>query len=469
MQNWKAAADKEFWQKTWRLAIPVSMQSMLFAILGLVDVMMVSKLGESQVAAVGVGNRIFFFNLLVIVGVSGAVGVLAAQYFGAGRMDGVRRTLLQSWVCAIVLTIPFAILFRLAPESIVSVITNDPTFVEHATTYLFVCGWSIIFTAIVVPLESALRSVGVAKMPTVVGLIAVLINAALNALLIFGLYGFPEMGVAGAALGTTISRGIQTVILLAVTYWKYNDILPKVSDVEAAVTVKARKKYLSVALPMVIHDGGWAMGLLVYNYIIGQLGVTELAIISLLSPIEGVLISGFIGFAVAASTILGHELGAENYQRAWHQSWWFIGLSASLAMIVGATVLIFHNSIGDLLAKAGTPNLEMAVNVTLVLALGLCLKVFNMVGIGGVLRSGGDIRYSIFIDLFAQWAIGIPLAIITGIVLGWPLHWVMLAILTEEVVKVFLTTHRIKGRRWLTNLINDNDDAPINEKECLSA
>ncbi|MGF1760457.1 MATE family efflux transporter [Photobacterium sagamiensis] len=467
MQNWRTAADKEFWNKTWRLAIPVSMQSMLFAVLGLVDIMMVSKLGESQIAAVGVGNRIFFFNLLMIIGVSGAVGVLAAQFFGAGRMDGVRRTLLQSWVCAVVFTIPFAVLYRLAPQSIVSLITDEPAFVEHATTYLFVCGWSIIFTAIVVPLESALRAVGVAKMPTVVGLIAVLINALLNALLIFGLYGFPEMGVAGAALGTTISRGIQTVLLLLVTYWKYNEILPKAEDVDAAVVPKARKKYLSVALPMIIHDGGWAMGLLVYNYIIGQLGVTELAIISLLSPIEGVLISGFIGFAVAASTILGHELGAENYQRAWYQSWWFVGLSASLALLLGVTVILFHDGIGSLLAKTAAPDLEMAINVTLVLALGLCLKVFNMVGIGGVLRSGGDIRASIFIDLFAQWGVGIPLAIFTGIYLGWPLHWVMLAILTEELVKVVLTTHRIRARHWLTNLIND--ESPDGDKECLAA
>ncbi|MDX1301815.1 MATE family efflux transporter [Photobacterium sp.] len=467
MQNWRTAADKEFWNKTWRLAIPVSMQSMLFAVLGLVDIMMVSKLGESQIAAVGVGNRIFFFNLLITIGVSGAVGVLAAQFFGAGRMDGVRRTLLQSWVCAVVFTIPFALLYRLEPESIVSLITDDPAFVEHATTYLFVCGWSIIFTAIVVPLESALRAVGVAKMPTVVGLIAVLINALLNALLIFGLYGFPEMGVAGAALGTTISRGIQTVVLLWVTYRKYNEILPKAKDVDNAVVPKARKKYLSVALPMIIHDGGWAMGLLVYNYIIGQLGVTELAIISLLSPIEGVLISGFIGFAVAASTILGHELGAENYQRAWHQSWWFVGLSASLALLLGMTVILFQDGIGSLLAKTEAPNMEMAINVTLVLGLGLCLKVFNMVGIGGVLRSGGDIRYSIFIDLFAQWGVGIPLAIFTGIYLGWPLHWVMLAILAEELVKVVLTTHRIRGRHWLTNLIND--ELPDSDKECLAA
>lgn len=458
MQHWRYSVDKTFWQKTWRLALPVSMQSMLFSLLGLVDVIMVSKLGESQVAAVGIGNRIFFFNLLLVVGVSGAVGILAAQYFGAGKMEGVRRTLLQSWVCAIFLTLPFAVVYRVFPEQIVAFVNVQADFIHYARDYLYVCGWSIIFTAIVVPLESALRAIGEAKMPTYVGLVAVIINGVLNALLIFGLYGFPEMDVAGAALGTTISRGAQTVILLFITYKTYKKVLPTQEDIEPASNAKARKRYFNVAWPMIVHDGAWAMGVLVYSVIFAKLGVTELAIISLLSPIEAVLISAFIGFAVAASTILGHELGAENYQRAFYQSWFFLALSVSIAFVLGVSIWLSSELVGEWLAKAQAPNLEMSLNVTLVMALGMFLKVFNMVGIGGVLRSGGDIKYSIFIDLFGQWGIGIPLAILTGIVLGWPLHWVLVAILAEEVVKVGLTTYRIYGRKWLKNLVKDDDD-----------
>jgi Na+-driven multidrug efflux pump len=103
----------------------------------------------------------------------------------------------------------------------------------------------------------------------------------------------------------------------------------------------------------------------------------------------------------------------------------------------------------------------MALNVCLVMAFGMVLRVFNMVGIGGVLKSGGDIRYSIFIDLFGQWAIGIPLAYFTGLVLGWPLHWVLMVIWLEEVAKIFLTTQRIFSKRWINNLINDGDSPTL--------
>ncbi|MCG7499999.1 MATE family efflux transporter [Vibrio sp. Of7-15] len=465
MLTWKTAADRNFWQKTWRLAIPVSLQSMMFAVLGLVDIMMVSQLGEEAVAAVGVGNRIFFFNLLLIVGVSGAVGVLASQYFGAGRMDGVRKTLAQSWVLAIVLTLPFMMLYLFLPREIVSFVTDNTTYIEYAEVYLFITGATILTPALVIPLESALRSVGHARVPTIIGLLAVVLNAALNALLIFGLFGLPEMGVMGAALGTSISRVVQTIMLFWITKRSYNDILPKQEDWIAAKKKSARDKYCSVAWPMVLHDAGWAVGILVYNIIVGRLGVSELAIISLLAPIEGVLISAFIGFSVAASTILGHELGAENYQRAWYQSWWLVFVSAFLALLVGIICAVFNEHIRVLLEKANVPDVTMALKVTLVLAFGLALKVYNMVGIAGVLRSGGDIKYSIFIDLFAQWAVGIPLAFYTGLYLGWPLHWVMLIILSEEVVKVLLTTQRIRVKRWLNNLVNDDQALPESKKE----
>ncbi|WP_087026423.1 MATE family efflux transporter [Thaumasiovibrio subtropicus] len=462
MHTWKSAADKQFWQKTLRLALPVSVQCMLFSVLGLVDILMVSQLGEAQVAAVGVGNRIFFFNLLMIVGASGAVSVLASQFFGAGNIAGVRRTLLQTWVCAIAFSIPFAILYSLMPQQIVQFVTDDSAFVEHATQYLLITGFSIIATAIVVPLEAAMRSVGEAKLPTRIGFVAVGINAALNALLIFGLFGFPELGVAGAAIGTTVSRFVQSAMLLWAAKRYHPQILPRRDELGEAWKPTARKKYMSVAMPMIIHDAGWAVGILVYNLIVGQLGVTELAIISLLSPIEGVLISAFIGFAVAAATLLGHELGAENYNRAFFQSWWLLALSVSLALLVALVVGLLSNQIEFALSLTNIPDLDMALKVTLVMALGLSLKVFNMVGIGGVLKSGGDIKYTIFIDLFAQWGVGIPLAFYTGLVLGWPLHMVMMVILVEEVVKIGLTVHRIYGKRWLKNLVSDEIHAEPN-------
>ncbi|ENM5791633.1 MATE family efflux transporter [Vibrio mimicus] len=447
--------DRPFWQKLLQIGLPVSMQSMLFSLLGVVDIFMVSQLGESATAAVGVGNRIFFFNLIVIVGASGAVSVLAAQYFGAGNLDGVRRTLAQSWMMAIVLTLPFALIYTLIPETIVALVADEPRYVAQATDYLWVTGISLFCTALVVPLEGALRSIGEAKLPTRVSIFAIIVNAILNALLIFGLFGFPELGVLGAGLGTTLSRLFQTALLFVLVKRRYAHLLPNRNHWQESVQRRHRQRYLTVAWPMLIHDSAWAAGLLVYNVIVGQLGVSELAIISLLAPIESVLISAFLGFAVAASIILGNEIGAQNYQRVENTAWWYVITSCSLALLLALLCMAAKPLLAWVISHSPLENHQLALNVCLVMAFGMVFKVFNMVGIGGVLKSGGDIRYSIFIDLFGQWAVGIPLAYLTGIVWGWPLHWVLMIIWLEELVKMGLTAQRISSKRWINNLVSE--------------
>ncbi|ENM5727350.1 MATE family efflux transporter [Vibrio mimicus] len=447
--------DRPFWQKLLQIGLPVSMQSMLFSLLGVVDIFMVSQLGESATAAVGVGNRIFFFNLIVIVGASGAVSVLAAQYFGADNLDGVRRTLAQSWMMAIVLTLPFALIYTLMPETIVALVADEPQYVAQATDYLWVTGISLFCTALVVPLEGALRSIGEAKLPTRVSIFAIIVNAILNALLIFGLFGFPELGVLGAGLGTTLSRLFQTALLFVLVKRRYAHLLPNRNHWQESVQRRHRQRYLTVAWPMLIHDSAWAAGLLVYNVIVGQLGVSELAIISLLAPIESVLISAFLGFAVAASIILGNEIGAQNYQRVENTAWWYVITSCSLALLLALLCMAAKPLLAWVISHSPLENHQLALNVCLVMAFGMVFKVFNMVGIGGVLKSGGDIRYSIFIDLFGQWAVGIPLAYLTGIVWGWPLHWVLMIIWLEELVKMGLTAQRISSKRWINNLVSE--------------
>ncbi|MCG9630180.1 MATE family efflux transporter [Vibrio sp. Isolate30] len=447
--------DKEFWQKLIQIGLPVSLQTMMFSLLGVVDIFMVNQLGDAATAAVGVGNRIFFFNLIMVSGISGAVSVLASQYFGAGDFNGIRRTLAQSWALSVLAIIPFVGIYILAPESVVSVVASDPDYVQLATDYLWITGASLIGTAVVVPLESALRSVGEAKLPTKISIFAILVNVVLNALLIFGLFGFPELGVVGAAIGTTVSRFVQTIALLLVAKKHYANLFPTIDNWRDALLAKHRKKYLTIAMPMLIHDTAWAGGLLIYNVIVGQMGVGELAIISLLSPVESILISAFMGFAVAASIVLGNEIGAKNYQRVENTAWGYVLVSCGLAMLLALLCFIAKPIIVYLVDLTHLELKETAVNVTLVIALGMVLRVFNMVGIGGVLKSGGDINYSIFIDLFGQWAIGIPLAFYTALVLGWPLEWVMLIVLAEELIKIALTSQRINSKKWINNLIEE--------------
>lgn len=453
--------NKAFWKRLITIALPVSLQSMLFALLGVVDIFMVSQLGESATAAVGVGNRLFFFNLAVILGVCGAVTVLASQYYGSGNIDGIRRTLAQSWFISIVVTVPFIFIYLIFDHEIVSFMSEDPDYVNYARDYLVVTGISLIGTAILVPIESILRSVGEAKLATQVSILAIIVNIIFNTALIFGLWGFPQWGVFGAAVGTFISRFFQAAVMVYFFCKRYAHLLPTKFDWAQGALKQYRKKYFQISLPMLIHDSLWTGGLIVYSILYGQIGVSELAIISFLSPIEGVLISTFIGFAVAASVLLGNDIGSKQYDRVEKTAWWYVLTSSVFAITLFLLVWVCSPLIYKLLDITPLTDTDMALNVCLVMALGMILRVFNMVGIGGVLKSGADMRYSIFIDTFGQWAIGIPLTYYTGMVLELPLHYVLMSLLVEEFVKGVLTTQRIQSKRWINNIVDDDTKVTV--------
>jgi len=440
MSYWQAilkqTTDREFMTRLWRLALPVSLQSMMFSLLGLIDIMMVSQLGTTAVAAVGLGNRVFFFNLLVIAGLSGGVSVLAAQYYGRGELAGVRRSLALALVGALLVSLPFALVYVLSPGSVLGFASQDPALRALADEFLMITGATILCTAIVVPLEAALRSVGNAAAPTRIGIIAIIANVILNYALIFGHFGFEAMGVAGSAWGTTLSRLLQTTLLL-IYVWRQEPLV----------------RFTLIALPLLLHDGLWAFGMLLYGFLYAHLGTDSLAIMTTLGTLESILISLFFGLAVACSTLLGHRLGAEEYEEAWQHSQLFLLLAPIGALLVGIAVWLLQSNLlqwvgnlpGELMGEAG--------QVLAIMCLGMLLKVFNMVGIVGVLRSGGDVNYSIFIDIVGMWCIGLPLAWAAVSLLGWPLSWVVAVVLLEELSKVLLVQRRIRQRHWLKNLV----------------
>lgn len=457
MNYWQAifkqTTDKAFMARLWRLALPVSLQSMMFSLLGLIDIMMVSQLGATEVAAVGLGNRVFFFNLLVIAGLSGGVSVLAAQYYGRGDMGGVRRALTLALLGSLLVSLPFALLYTFSPGSVLGFASQDPVLRPLADHYLMITGATILCTALVVPLEAALRSVGNAAAPTRIGIIAIIANVILNYALIFGHFGAEAMGVAGSAWGTTLSRLLQTALLIGYVMHKEGRLLPRRPDWLQALSPREVRRFVLIALPLLLHDGLWAFGMLLYGFLYAHLGVDSLAIMTTLGALEGILISLFFGLAVACATLLGHRLGAEEYDAAWQESQLLLMLAPLGAFLVGLFVwfmqapllLWIGNLPADLLPEAG--------QVLGILCLGMLIKVFNMVGIVGVLRSGGDVNYSILIDIIAMWCIGLPLAWVAVSWLGWPLTWVAAVVLLEEVSKMWLVQRRVRRRRWLRNLV----------------
>ena len=449
------AENKAFFRKLWNLAIPVSIQAMMFSLLGLIDIMMVGRLGEAAVAAVGLGNRIFFFNLVLTAALGSGMTVLASQFIGASDKAGLRRTLGQAVFTSLAVSLPFIAIYMLFPQQILGLASQDPKLLELASSYLLITAPSIICTAIVVPLESALRAANDARTPTRIGFITILVNVALNYVLIFGELGFPALGVAGSAWGTTLSRLFQTLLLVSYIYFKRTFLLPSLDDIRQALQQVELRRYYQISLPIIFQDGLWAFGTVLYNLIYAGMGVNELAVMSAVSSIEAILMSLFIGFGVGCSIIISQDLGASQFQRAWRQGWLVLTLAPMAAFSIGLLMVLFRHNIVSLFGDFNQTTMLIASQVMIASSLALMLRVINFTGIIGLLRSGGDVKATIYINMIGMWGVGLPLAYFAANEWGWPLYLVFICSLGEELTKSILVLARIVSRRWLNNLVQE--------------
>ncbi|WP_137297958.1 MATE family efflux transporter [Psychromonas sp. SP041] len=445
--------NKTFQKKLWTIALPITLQSLLYSFLGLVDILMVSQLGEAEIAAVGLGNKVFFFNLLMMVGVSHAGGVLAAQYYGAKELSGLRRSLVTSLLISVLITLPFVLFYVFSPSTVTGLASNDIELLNYANQYLKITAYSFLFIAVVLPLETALRSAGDTKTAMNISFLVLPLNAFFNYILIFGHWGVPAMGVEGSAWGTFLARAVQMVLLMLFIAKKRTFVIASIEEIKTALSILDIRRYLKLAIPMVLHDSGWALGVFVYTLIFAMIGVQELAVMSMVSTIEQTIFALFIGVAIASGTMIGHELGAKAFDRAWQQAWTFILFVPVLAFIFVPLIIYFREPVLSFFPTLSESATASASQVLLVLACALFVRVINFIGIIGVLRSGGDINYSTFMDIFCMWCIGIPLTFIAVTYYNFTLVEAYIVALSEELIKVLLVLHRVHKKHWLKNVL----------------
>jgi Na+-driven multidrug efflux pump len=208
----------------------------------------------------------------------------------------------------------------------------------------------------------------------------------------------------------------------------------------------------------------WSLGTFVYQLIYGRMGTQELAVMSLMAPLEGLLISFFFGFASACSIMVGQRLGQDAFDDAW---------SVARGFAIGAPIVTFFLALVMLsleplvfmpFSNLNQETLSVAHDVFLIIIFGTCIKVFNMTTSMGILRAGGDNKHCMFIDISGMWIVGIPLTFLAAFYFSLPIYWVVLITYSEEIVKSVLFVFRMRERHWLRNLTTHKSDVVSNSQ-----
>lgn len=454
--------DKSFLRKTLTITIPIVLQNLLNNLLNLVDTLMIGKLGETQIAAVGLANKVFFVFSLLMFGVCSGSGILAAQYWGKRELMNIRRVLRISLIIGVGCSFLFVIPGIFFPEFVMRIFTPIDETVAEGAKYLVIIALSYPLTAVTNAYIASLRSMNFVKLPVIITSISIVVNIVLNFGLIFGYFGLPKMGVAGAALATLIARIVEVCALLIIVHMHkagdggVGDFIhlkyQKAKEHGVAFFHKAfLQKYFHTAAPVIANEFMWGLGVTMYSLVYGRMGNSATAAITITNTVEQVALVFFFGICNAAAVILGNELGADELEKAEEHAKNYI-LLQFLLTIVGAVILFFTKDlvvsmfdVPEIVAKY----IKLCITV---FVLYMPARMLNALFIVAILRAGGDTRAALFLDVTGVWFIGIPMAVLGGLVLHMPIYIVYAMILIEEFYKLILGYRRYKQRKWLKNI-----------------
>lgn len=445
--------DKKFIKKAIAIAIPITFQLLLNTTLNFIDILMIGSLGETTIAAVGLANKVFFVFSLLLFGICSGSSILTSQYFGKKDIKSIRRVLGSSLVIGLIGSIFFVIPGILCPKLVMNIFTPSTNTIAIGASYLAIVAISYPLTAITNVYTAVLRSVNEVRLPVVISLVSIFINIVLNYTLIFGHFGAPALGVQGAALGTLIARIIECLSILTIIYIKNGPAAAKIKEL-IDFNKEFTKKFFITVTPVIINEFMWGLGVTMYSLVYGRMGDGAVAAITITQNVEQIITVMFQGIGSATAVILGNELGANKLEKADIHAKYLIVMQLVLSLVMGVVCFLIKMPLIRLFSVSEFVALDIS-KCLIVFIIYLPFKMFNLVNIVGVLRSGGDTKAALFLDVTGVWIIGIPLAFLGGIFLGLPIYIVYAMVMFEEVYKFILGIRRYRQKKWLKNIVGN--------------
>ena len=439
-----------FMKSLCKIAVPVTLQSMLQASFSIVDQIMIGQLGETNISAVGLGSN-FSLIFSVVIGAVGAVaGILIAQFMGAEDKKEAWCSFDVSLICGIMISALFLLAAGAFPLQILGLYTEDMSIINTGTVYFRIVAFSYIPMAVSNILSAWLRCREHATIPFLASFGAVAVNTGLNYLLIFGKFGFPRMEIKGAAIATLISQLFNLVFIVIgfVVCNRRDGDKPVLSLRFKKITIR---DYLVMIMPILVSEFLWSLGQNVESAVYGHLGTSNLAAYTLTGPIQGLIVGALSGLSAAAGVMIGKRLGRKEYDEACAESKkiMYAGLAGS---VVVASLLILLAGVYTGLYRVDNSVKELGRILLIVFALYAPVKVENMILSGGIIRSGGNTKIIMVIDIVGTWCIGIPLCLLAAYVFRWGIVGVYALLTTEEIFRLAVALVIFRKRKWMISL-----------------
>lgn len=450
----KFITDKSFYKLLLSLALPVTMQNIVVFLTQMLDTVMLGELGDVAMSASSLGNQPFFLFNMLTFGLGSGAAVLTAQYWGKQDLKPIKTIVTLIVRFSVIAGIVVCVLVYIFPTQVMSIFTPDAEVIDAGVKYLRIICFSFPFFGLTNAFYISIRSVEVVKIAVISNVAALVVNGSLNYILIFGKLGAPAMGIEGAALATLIARLCEFTLAVLFMFIFDKRLKLRIKDFLSFDKLLCRD-VIVISAPVVANELMWALGMSMQAGLLGRLGTTAVAANSIISVVQQLSTVAVFGVASAAAVLIGKAIGEGNLQLARDRGHTFKIISIVFGGFVTLLILLMQNVAIDFYNVTAAAK-ELAHQMIFVAAgIGFFVSIAG-VGIVGILRGGGDTRYSLTIEMIALWCVAVPLAYFVAFVLHWPPVFVYLVMKIDEPVKDILFLIRAKGHKWIRNVTRDN-------------
>lgn len=446
--------NKIFYKTLVVLCIPIIIQNLITTLINMVDTVMVGSLGEVSVAAIGIANQYFFLFNMALSGIIGGTGIFMSQFYGKGDRDSIKKITAFSVITALTLGMIFFVIAIFFPNVIIHFFSYDNEVVKEARAYFLVIGFCYPIIAVSYIFSMGSRNVMNPRLGMICSSISLVVNIILNYIFIFGKFGFPALGVKGAAIATVVARIIEFILLIGYVYFIKDDYELKfgIKDIKG-ITKDLINTVVKKTAPTFFNDTTWAFGSVLYSVAYATAGTSAIAASQIASTTGNFFIMTAVCIAIGSSIMMGNELGANNIDRAIRYSKKFsilitlVGALLGLLLIISTPLLLKIFSVSESLA----PDIK---KIFFIMGVMMALRTFNTFIVIGVLRSGGDTKYALFLEMGCMWLVSLPITFLAAYK-GIPIYLLVAFTYTEEIAKFIFGVPRAISKKWANNIVKD--------------
>lgn len=445
----KYFGNKAFYKATLAIALPIMAQQFVTSFVNLIDNIMIGSVGSLALTSVTVANRVYLIFNSTMFGICGAAGIFIAQYYGAKDHQKCQKILNINLVCGFFIACLFIVALITMPRQLMEIFTSNPQVIEESLRYIQFAILTYIPFAFSFSVMMALRAVGINKIQLLVGSITVAINTSLNYIFIFGHFGFPELGVQGAAIATAIARTIEMFIyMLILVRHKHMFYLSFFEFIH--LDIDLIRSMIRKAIPLTINEIFFSLGLAMIFLSYMRCDESLIAAISVVDTVMQIAFIIFGGLSSAVSIFIGKRLGANEIEEAKDNAYKLLTFGVLVGIVIGIIFILVAPLI------ASFYNVEDIIKQTIVTLLTiksflLPVYVYN-VCVFFTLRAGGDTFSTMLMDSGFLWCAGVLLSTVISMFFDVPLVTLFTIVEACDLLKLFVATYFFKKGKWAKNM-----------------